>query len=290
MLANAGFDATIEQQVQDIEQTGANYVAVDTPYDDQFLPYLRRWVNAARRHGLRVWFRGNFSGWEGWFDYPRIDRARHLQLTSRFILENADLFEDGDIFTACPECENGGPGDPRTTGDVAGFRDFLVAEYHATQAAFEKIGKRVASNFDSMNYDVARLTMDPRTTKALGGVVTIDHYVAEPSALAAGVDALAQSSGGHVVLGEFGAPIPDINGAMSEAEQASWLTQALDPLVRDGNLAGVNYWTGVGASTALWGDSGRPRQAVAVVGAFFRCRQSAACSLLGRNSALWRMA
>ena len=70
-----------------------------------------------RKHGLSVWFRGNFSGWEEWFGYPKIKAYEHINKTRNFIINNPELFADGDIFTSCPECENGGPGDPRDTNN-----------------------------------------------------------------------------------------------------------------------------------------------------------------------------
>ena len=102
-------------------------------------------------------------------------------MVERFILENPEIFEDGDIFTSCTECENGGPGDPRATGDITGFRNFLIEEYQVTKDAFEKINKKVDSNFYSMNGDVAYLIMDKDTTEKLGGVVVMDHYVERPA-------------------------------------------------------------------------------------------------------------
>src|SRR3989344_5428418 len=66
----------------------------------------------------------------------------------RLIAETgATHFEEGDIFSSCTECENGGPGDPRRSGDVAGHRNFLTEEYKITNDAFRKIGKNVRSNF-----------------------------------------------------------------------------------------------------------------------------------------------
>ena len=121
-LADPSFDAIIEMQIRDIAQTGATHVAIGTPYDNEFLPFLKRWVDTARKYNLKIWFRGNFSGWEGWFDYPPISREEHLKLTEKFIKENNNLFKDGDIFISCPECENGGPGDPRQTNDIEGHR------------------------------------------------------------------------------------------------------------------------------------------------------------------------
>ena len=64
------FEKIIESVVEKIASTGATHVAIGTPYDEEFLPFLQTWVIAARKENLNVWFRGNFSGWEGWFDYP----------------------------------------------------------------------------------------------------------------------------------------------------------------------------------------------------------------------------
>jgi hypothetical protein len=271
-LHDPSFDRVIDAQVARIAEAGANYVAVDTPYDEEFVPFLKRWVAAARRHRLRVWFRGNFSGWEGWFGYPRISSEEHHDRTVAFIRTHPELFESGDIFSSCPECENGGPGDPRQTGNVDGFREFLVTEHQATQLAFRGIGKHVASHYFSMNADVARLVMDRDVTRALGGVVTVDHYVKDPAQLVADIRALADRSGGRVMLGEMGAPIPDIHGDMSEREQAQWLQAALGGLSgadRD-RIAGVNYWVNAGSSTALWNVDNRSRSAVSVLKKYFR--------------------
>ncbi len=268
-LHDALFDAVIEQQVRSIAQTGATHVAIATPYDDEFLPILQRWVNSARRHNLNVWFRGNWSGWEKWFGYKMVTRAEHIEKTRRFILSHSGLFEDGDVFSACPECENGGPGDPRKTGDATAYRKFLIDEYKVTGDAFRAIKKDVVSNYLSMNGDVARLIMDKETTKKLGGIVTIDHYVATPEKLASDIQEIAKNSGGHVVLGEWGAPIGDIHGALSEEKQAAWIGTAFEQLVTIPELKGINYWVNVGSSTELWSAKGTARKAVDVLTQYY---------------------
>ncbi len=263
------FDQEIDRQVKDIAGTGATHVAIDTPYDAEFLPYLKRWVQAARRYNLKVWFRGNFSGWERWFDYPKIDRATHIAKTKEFILNNPDLFADGDIFTSCPECENGGTGDPRQTRDVVGFRNFLKTEYQTTKDDFSMIGKKVTSNYYSMNGDVARLIMDQKTTKALDGAVTIDHYVKTPDKLVSDIQSFADTSNANVVLGEFGVPIPDINGDMSDKDQAKWINELMLKIIKMPELIAVNYWTNKGSSTQLWNDDNTARTAVGVLKTYF---------------------
>ncbi len=264
------FDQAIEEEMMRIADTGATYVAIATPYDEEFLPYLNRFVKAARAQKLHIWFRGNFAGWEKWFSYPAITRTQHMQKTKAFILNNPDLFEDGDIFTACPECENGGPGDPRQTKDVKGHRLFLINEYKLTKDAFSSMGKDVKSNYNSMNGDVARLIMDRQTTAALDGVVVIDHYVARPEDLKKDIDFFARRTGGRVVLGEIGAPVPDIHGTMTQEEQAQWLSEALKALSHTDSLIGLNYWVGSGGSTQLWDSTGKKRMAADVLSTFYR--------------------
>lgn len=263
------FGKTIDFQVKNIADAGATHVAIGTPYDEEFLPMLKKWIAAARRHNLRVWFRGNWSGWDNWFDYPAISSAEHIAKTRNFILNNGDLFEDGDMFSSCPECENGGPGDPRSTGDVAGFRNFLIEEYKMTMSAFKAIGKKVGSNYFSMNGDVARLIMDKKTTAALGGVVTIDHYIKDAAKLEKDIEEIARLSGGKIVLGEFGVSIPDIHGEMSEEEKEEWMKKALNVLSESGVILGINYWVNVGGSTELWDKNGKSNSTLKVLKSFY---------------------
>src|SRR5258708_15771982 len=103
-----------------------------------------------------------------------------------------------------------------------------------------------------MNADVARAVMDQQTTQALDGIVVIDHYVLTPQQLADDVSAIAAQSGGQIVLGEFGAPIPDIQGQMTNEQQAEWIQQSMQMLSGVNKLIGVNYWVNKGGSTALW--------------------------------------
>lgn len=263
------FDKVIEDQVRNIAATGASHVSINTPYDEEFVPYLIRWVEAARRNDLNVWFRGNLSGWEGWFGYPRLNRDEHIKKIKEFILTHKDLFEDGDIFTPCPECENGGPGDPRHNDDLIGHRAFLIKEHNATEDTFLRIGKSVHANYNSMNADVARLVMDPLTTSALGGIVALDHYVESPTEFARDVEEIAASSKGNIVIGEFGAPIPDIHGSMSATTQAAWIEATLYELTKIPQVVGVNYWTGVGGSTEIWNSKILARPAVSIIKNFY---------------------
>jgi len=267
---DASFDQTIEKQVEGIAKTGATHVAIGTPYNDEFVPFMKRWIDAIRKENMHVWFRGNASGWEGWFEYPKIGRAEHTKQVVQFIKKHQELFASGDIFSSCPECENGGPGDPRNTKDKENYRAFLINEYHEVQSTFNLLGIDVAANYFSMNGDVAKLIMDKPTTKSLDGLVVIDHYVKTPDKLVTDIDALAKQSGGKIVLGEWGAPIPDIHGKMNEQDQSKWIHEALSKLYKNKNVVGLNYWTGYGSSTAIWNDDGTERKAVSDISLYFK--------------------
>jgi hypothetical protein len=260
----------IDNQMQNIAALGATHVAIGTPYDKEFIPVLNRWVTSARKYNLNVWFRGNWSGWEGWFDFPKnLTRNEHFNLTRKFIIENQNLFRDGDIFSACPECENGGPGDPRFNNDVNGFRSFMVSEYQMTKNTFREIHKNVISNYTSMNGDVAKLIMDIPTTKSMDGIVTVDQYFSTPEKFMDNTLALAKSSGGKIVIGEFGAPIPNLNGNLNENDQALLIDQILVKILNEPVIIGLNYWVNTGGSTSLWNPDNNPKKVVTIMANYF---------------------
>lgn len=263
------FQSVIDIQVKDIANAGATHVAIATPYDEKYIPVMKMWVASARANHLKVWFRGNFSGWEEWFGFPKIDRETHKKMLTDFLAAHSELFESGDVFSSCPECENGGPGDPRMTGDVEGHRTFLIEEYAIAKNAFFLMGKNVTPNLMSMNGDVARVIMDEATTQKLGGYVVIDHYVKTPEKMISDIREIADQSKGKIILGEMGAPIPDLQGEMTEREQQKWLDQTLSALAMEKSVVGINYWVGFGGSTQLWNEGGSPRLAVETLHRYF---------------------
>lgn len=269
-LRDQSFDKVIDEQVKNIAEAGATHIAIDTPYDEEFLPMLKRWVKAARKYELNVWFRGNWSGWEEWFDYPRIGREEHIAKTKSFILANGGLFEDGDIFSFCPECENSGQWDLSLAEDIKEYKDFIIEEHKTAESAFQKINKRVSSNYFSMNGYVARLIMDKEMTASSGGIAVIDHYVDTSEKLIKDIKELAEKSGGKIVLGEFGVPIPDIHGEMTQSEQAEWIKNSLSALTEIKEVVGINYWVSVGGSTQIWDSDGRELQGAKILKQFYR--------------------
>ena len=270
-LYDPSFDADIAFYTKSAAELGATHIALGTPYEKEFAPFLRRWVEAARKEGLSVWFRGNLAGWEGWFGYKGITPKEHQESIYDFILQHPDLFRDGDVFTPCPECENGALGDPRFSGTVPDFRQFLIDEHAIAKEAFRTIAREVEVGYHSMNGDVAALVMDKETTAHLGGVAAIDHYVKDAERFAFDVASLAEQSGGRVAVSEFGLPIADIHGNLEEEEQAEMVERLLQELYRQKeSIAGVNYWVLAGGSTALLDENGRKREAFEKVAQYYK--------------------
>ncbi|HUQ85831.1 MAG TPA: hypothetical protein VM077_05900 [Candidatus Limnocylindrales bacterium] len=271
---NPELKGIIEKQVVSIANTGATHIAIGTPYDEEFLSVMEFWVKEARRNNLKVFFRGNFSGWEKWNGYAKIDRETHIQKTKNFIEKNPGLFQDGDLFSSCPECENGEKLDRSNPIQINEYRTFLIKEYNVTKEAFKNINKQVPSNYYSMNGDIAFLMMDRKTTAAFDGLVVIDHYVKDTARLERDIKALALKSGGKIVLGEFGAPIPGIHGSMDERVQKKWIEDALQKISGIPDLIGINYWVGTDGSTAIWKDNGVPKPAVEVLTRYYKASNS----------------
>ncbi len=248
------------------------HISIATPYDEKFYPVLKSWVDEARINNLHVWFRGNFSGWEGWFDFPKFtDYNQHHTMTYAFITSHQELFKNGDIFTPVPEAENGGPGDPRGSAEKsAAFNQFLIDSYDNCVNAFAKIGKKVTCGYFSTNGDIARQVLTKETVKKIGNRVVIDHYVNDIPQFIADIQSLHEKFDTPVVLGEYGAPIPDIHGNMTPEEQKDYIKELLIQLAKNHSVVeGVNYWTAFGGSTQIFDDAFNPKPASEVLSQYY---------------------
>lgn len=269
-LYDPGFDKEIEREVKAIKEVGANYIAIDTPYDEEFRPYLRRWVDIARENDLKIWFRGNWSSWEGWFDYPKnMTPSEHIAKTREFILSNPELFENGDIFDACPECENSGHW-PQPAKNSE-YLSFLRDQSESLDSAFDEIDRDVESDIASVIGGRAKEVIDQKTVDVLDGTVSIDHYFRYPENISDYISFFNNTYGAQTVVSEFGAPIPDINGAMSESDQARYIDEVLNNIYKSGDMVrGVNYWAFSDGTTAIVNDDGGTRDAYDVIQKYFK--------------------
>lgn len=243
----------INTEINLVSETGANCIAISTPYDAEFVPLLTEWVTAARNKGLKIWFRGNFSAWEGWFGRKKnMTEIQHLNAMRGFIIDHADLFRSGDMFTGAPEAENGGPFTGRSFDEFPAYRNFLIVEKQTADTAFQEIDKNVVTNWFSMNGWIAENMYDQTTVNQTGNHITIDHYVKTAEEMDMFITLLNEKFNAQVTLGEFGAPIPDINGNLTEAEQAELIDEIMQVAFKHRDImVGINYWTLNDGTTAL---------------------------------------
>ncbi len=275
-IQRSDFDFFLEQEMTLIQKSGANCVAIGTPYDEEFVPYLTAWVNKARQYNLRIWFRGNMSGWEGWFDYDRFTNTeQHREGVANLITKHPELFKQGDIFTPAPEPENGILGDPQqSVTNRENFVKFLPEAYDNCVQSFAQINISVTCGYFSVNGDVANEIFTKDLLDKTGNVLVIDHYVSSPQKLIADIQDFNKRFGVPIMLGEFGAPIPDIHGSLTDDEQAEFIENSFAELFKNKNIvAGVNYWVLRGGSTSVVNDGSETRPAFGILQKYFRPAQ-----------------
>lgn len=268
-LYNSNFDSEIKKEVKSIKRTGANYVTIGTPYDSEFAPYMKRWVKAIRDEDLNVWFRGNWNSWEGWFDYPKnMSPDQHLAKTAEYIKSNPDLFEDGDIFDACPECENAGFW-PQPEKDPE-YNEFIRKQKESLDSAFGSINKDVITNVSSIIGGRSREVLEGKTFDSLGRVAAIDHYFKDVDNIVDYINYFSEQHNSKVLLSEFGAPIPDLHGEMTEGDQANYVNSVLNNLYKnEQKVIGVNYWVLSHGTTQILNPDGSERDAYAIIRKYY---------------------
>jgi hypothetical protein len=272
----------IPLMVGKVKGANANMISFGTPYDGEFIPLLKVEIAEAEKQNLQVWLRGNLSGWEGWFEYERFEQHNdHHRLTKEFILNNPTLFVNEGrsrvkFFSPSPEPENGFENVWESTQRQEVFKEWLLASYANSRQALDEIGATDTTVIFSFNGDVAKI-LPPELIHADHPVI-IDHYIEQPEQYLADIQALHQLYSAQVGLGEFGAPIADIHGSMTEEQQAEIVKEILLVLSEHGMLIPlINYWhlwdphsIDSSNSTALLNADGSERLVYQVIQDFFR--------------------
>lgn len=263
-LHDPSFDSVIERQIKFISELGATHVAIATPYDEEFVPVLTRWVTITRKHGLKIWFRGNWSSWEGWFGYAKnLTPEDHLVNTRSFIASHPALFEDGDIFDPCPECENGGV----WKKSKETYEAFVPKLRAAAQDAFEVQKKDVRAVVSMSGGRVE--TLPDSFFVSFGKTLAIDHYD-DSEGYKRFLSSLEKKKF-SVLWAEFGAPVPGVQALFGEEEQKHYVKGLFDAFSLHRNvLIGVNYWVLNGGPSGLLRDDGGEKPVVDIMRDYFR--------------------
>jgi hypothetical protein len=117
-----------------------------------------------------------------------------------------------------------------------------------------------------MNGGLAKRMFDQETINNIGKTVAIDHYIADANEMGEFIDYFYSNFGAKVTIGEWGAPIPEINGAMDEKSQATFINSLLWKMyIRRDIVEGINYWVLYDSSTALLNNDYSPKEVVEII-------------------------
>lgn len=253
--------AKIADQVLMIKNLGANYIAISTPYDHQEI--IKIWANEIHRAGLNVWFRSHWLRWEGDDGLPSdMSKSEYLAQTRNFILDNQELFKEGDSFTVCVEPEQVYVARNLTISDWKGYNKFIIDQMDVADQAFSEIGleDKIHTNWISMNGWVVEHGLEQETVDRMG-LITIDHYpdqdrqmgaIERADRLANDLQKVYKKWQKPIILGEWGF---NILNEVSDGEQKEVLSYTFGRLKEMPFVIGINYWSHLGNTSRIIDDT-----------------------------------
>lgn len=257
--------AFIDQWISKAIELGANYIAVETPYEDpacgSAVAYTKAWVDAIHGRGLKVWHRHAPLAFEGIYDTPKDASKDYLKVIGDYIRANPSFFRAGDIFSPIPEPQNGGIAGVTYCSQgvcvfngAAAFNQWLRDAMTISEAAFQSIGLGGQMKIGYFGFDgfVAWGDNNPDwhgiledSTIQMMGNITIDHYPEiVGDTMANDLDELtARYPNTPIVIGEW--------GTITAGNLANQVSTSMQAALRS-NVIGFNYWhMGMGGNEAL---------------------------------------
>ncbi|MDP1689253.1 MAG: PA14 domain-containing protein [bacterium] len=282
-ICNPDSLAFINSWINKAVEIGANYVAVETPYNNpacgSSVAYTKAWVDAVHARGLSVWHRHMPLAFEGIYDVPKNNSINYLPLIADYIKANPTFFKAGDIFSPIPEPQNGGisgitycPQNICIFGNASIFNKWLRDAMTTSESAFASIGLGGQMKIGYYGFDgfVAWGDNNPdwngiledSTVQQMGNI-TIDHY---PEIVGDTMEndlneLQAKYPTTPIVIGEWGT----ITGGDIAAQVAKSMQAAIRP-----NVIGFNYWhMGMGGNETLINNDFTNRANFEAVKSFF---------------------
>lgn len=282
-ICNQDSISFINSWIDKAVQLGANYIAVETPYDNpacgSSVAYTKAWVDAIHARGLYVWHRHMPLAFEGIYDVTKNSSINYLPLIADYIKTNPTFFKAGDIFSPIPEPQNGGisgitycPQNICIFGSASIFNKWLRDAMTTSESAFGSIGLGGKMKIGYFGFDgfVAWGDNNPdwhgiledSTVQAMGNI-TIDHY---PEIVGDTMEndlneIQTKYPNMPIIIGEWGT----ITGGDITAQVYKSMQAAIRP-----NVIGFNYWhMGMGGNEKLINDDFTNRANFDAVKSFF---------------------
>jgi hypothetical protein len=264
-------------------ELGANYIAVETPYDDpacgSTINYTQAWVDAVHNKGLNVWHRHAPLTFEGIYGTTKDTSKNYTQQIADYIKAHPTFFRAGDIFTPIPEPQNGGiagvtycPQNACMFANIAAFNKWLRDAITASETAFGQIGLggKIKIGYYGLDGFIVWGDNNPdwhgiledSTIQAMGNI-TIDHYpelIGDTMQNDLG-ELQAKYPNTPIVIGEW--------GTVTGGDTVAQVTNSMGAALRN-NIIGFNYWhMGMGGNEALINSDFSNRPAFDMVKSYF---------------------
>jgi hypothetical protein len=281
-MRNQPSDAEIESVVDAlVNSIHPTHIAIAIPMDSSndypgqkpaprtAAAFTQKWADAIHSKGVKVLWRGTWSGIEGIYDFNKLDGADRfpagtassavtdgngtwLGKTRQYIINNPTFFAAGDIWAPMPERTEGIFQDstsflphssPGIQSNYAKFFNDLKA---VSDAAFSSIGKSVITGMTANNFTEVKSTWLPDSVFSTAGIISIDHYGSTRTVQEMEDDLryIHNQRKKPIFLQEWG---DYWNQGLNEAQRLAYLNQMysmLNQLAAEGILVGFNYWGG----------------------------------------------
>lgn len=258
-ICNQPAATTIDTMTGFIASSGANFVAISTPYDNptcgSSTNLTNSWITSARSKGLHIWHRHMGLSFEGIYDVTKTkDLTAYTQQIVDYILNNADQFQDGDIFTPTPEPDSAGISGVTYCPGICQFSSadeynrWIQTTQPAVKDAFAKIDKKVQVGYyghsgfivwGENNPDWAgKGLLTQATVDSMDGVIAMDTYPETyGGTMVKSLDgAHARWPNARLVIGEWGT----ITAGNTDQKMVR-ITDAMTASERP-YIDGINYW------------------------------------------------
>lgn len=282
-------DTQIAQDVNLTATLNTTHITVATNWD--YTSYFRTWANIIHKAGKHIWVRGHPNQWENNNGTTGImSPSSYENYEKNFILQNADVFQAGDIFDPASEPELGlywhATYPTWTNATTSEYNQFLRDSTDVANSAFAQKGiVGVITSIHSTNAWMAIHRLEPATIAKMG-VVTIDSYPDQYDTTVSQAvndrvnDITAVYNAVHVpvVLGEIGY---SNKIQVDDQTQAAVLQGELNAIQSLSYVIGANYWVGAGGpghggyTNILTGSAGNwtLRPAANIVADFFKSEE-----------------
>lgn len=282
LMRNQQTDAEIESIVSAIvNNIHPTHIAISIPLDSsEAYPdnkpaprtakaFTQKWADAIHSKGVKIIWRGTWSGIEGIYDFPKLDGADRfpagtaataivdgnnswLGKTYKYIIDNPTFFADGDVWGPLPERTEGIFQDSSSflTNSGAGIQTNYVSFFNDLKSisdiAFTTIGKTVKTGWTANNFTEVKSTWLYNSLFSTAGIIAIDHYGSTHTVqeMESDLRFIYTQRNKQIFLQEWGDYWNQNLALTDRLVYIQSMYNMLQKLANEGILAGFNYWGG----------------------------------------------